>query len=571
MQTPGEAFHAVPPADPDTAEYLAPFFQRAGAYPEREQYAMPSGHADVLPAEYQPWWNGQISSQMRAGSHAMGVDLQNLVIAALRHSPDVLAVYADVDSRQAGVGKAQGEFDWRAFAETGYDYTSDPVGSTLTTGGPPRYRDRDWHFNTGVRKQMGYGGDVEIAQEFGRQYNNSRFFLPPDQGNTRFEITFTQPLLNKAGRFYAESQTVIAQIDADVAHQELRNRLENHSLEVARAYWEVYRARAIRWQKQQLLKEASSILDMLRAREAVDAVRRQVLRAEAAVASRRSEIMRAEATVRNAESRLRLLVNDPVLVNGGQIELIPVEMPIAHYVDVSMRGSLETALCYRPDIAQAVREIRSASVRLGVAKKELLPTLDLVVSSYLAGLDGDAQIGTAFGNQFGEGEPGYSLGLLFEVPIGNRSARAEFESRHAELRKAMFELQSTVEAGLTEVEVAVREVETSYQEMIGRYQAMIAADAESSYLDRRWRHIPGYDAATPYLLEDLLDAQERLADEEQSFVTAQVNYTLAQIELKRATGTLMRCMDGGCYQQGWPTPEPAVAGRAAGAWTGGRY
>jgi outer membrane protein TolC len=309
---------------------------------------------------------------------------------------------------------------------------------------------------------------------------------------------------------------------------------------------------------------------MLTARQAVDAVRRQVLRAEAAVASRRSEIMRAEATVRNAESRLRLLVNDPQLINGGRIELIPIEVPVAHYVEISMRSSLETALCCRPDIAQAVREIRTASVRLGVAKKELLPKLDLVVSTYLAGLEGDAKIGTAFGNQFADGEPGYSLGVLFEVPLGNRSARSEFESRHAELRKAMFELQSIVGTGLTEVEMAVREVETSYQEMIGKYQAMIAANAESSYLDRRWRLVPGYDAATPFLLEDLLDAQERLADEEAGFVTAQVDYTLALIKLKQATGTLMRSMDGGCYQQGWSAPDAAVARRAAGAWTGGR-
>jgi outer membrane protein TolC len=370
---------------------------------------------------------------------------------------------------------------------------------------------------------------------------------------------------------YNESRTVIAQIDTEVAHQELRDKLEKHSLEVARAYWDVYRARAIHRQKQNLLTSASSILDMLVAREAVDAVRRQVLRADAAVASRRSEIMRAEATVRNAESRLRLLVNDPKLVNGGRVELIPVEMPAACYVDISMRDSLETALCCRPDIASAVREIRTASVRLGVAKTELLPTLDLVVSTYLAGLEGDARIGTAFGNQFADGEPGYSLGLLFEIPLGNRTARAEFESRHAELRKAMFELQSTVATGLTEVEVAVREVETSYHEMIGKYQAMIAAEAESSYLDRRWRLVPGYDAATPYLLEDLLDAQERLADEEAGFVTAQVNYTLALIELKRATGTLMRSIDGGGYQQGWPASDATVANRPAQGWMRGRY
>jgi hypothetical protein len=122
----------------------------------------------------------------------------------------------------------------------------------------------------------------------------------------------------------------------------------------------------------------------------------------------------------------------------------------------------------------------------------------------------------------------------------------------------MFLFQSKVESALTEVEIAVRDVETSYREMVSKWQAMIAADAETRYLGQRWRLLPGYDTTTPFLLEDLLDAQERLAEEEAGFVTSQVDYTLALIELKRVTGTLMRCMNGDSYQQGW-SDESAVA------------
>ena len=60
-----------------------------------------------------------------------------------------------------------------------------------------------------------------------------------------------------------------------------------------------------------------------------------------------------------------------------------------------------------------------------------------------------------------------------------------------------------------------------------------------------WRLIPGDDGDTPHLLEDLLDSQERLALEEASFVTAQVTHMLALMELKRATGTLMRYLTQG--------------------------
>jgi outer membrane protein TolC len=331
----------------------------------------------------------------------------------------------------------------------------------------------------------------------------------------------------------------------------MQQELQDHSVKVAQAYWDVYRARALLLQKQKLFDRAMSILQLLKAREEVDAVQRQVLRAEAAVASRRSDITRFAAAIRNAESQLRLLVNDPQLFDGGTIELIPAELPAPGQVNVSLRGSLEAALYYRPDVAQAVREIRAAGVRLGVAKNELLPRLDFIASTYVAGLEGDARIATAFGNQFSVGEPGYSFGLLFEVPLGNRTARAEYQRRQAELSQATFAFRSTVETGLTEVEIAVREVETAYQEVVSRYQAMFAADAEEKYLYQRWRLIPGHDGATPHLLEDLLDAQDRLADEEAGFVAAQVSYVLALTRLKQATGTLLRFADDYNGRESW--------------------
>jgi outer membrane protein TolC len=559
---PVEVACAAPPmCDPETVMYTAPYQQRVAGYPDRESYPVPAGEAAALPSGYEPWWSNRVRVGLRPGSRTLAVNVENLVLGALANSPDILSVQAETEARQTGVERECGQFDWRAFVDATYNFVSDPVGNELTTGGPPRYRDRDWDIAAGVRKRVGLGGEVEISQQIGSQYNNSRFFVPPNQGQTRLEISFTQPLLAKAGGFYNNSRIVLAQIDGEIARNDLQKKLQQHSVQVAEAYWEVYRARATRLQKQRLYDRAVSILELLKAREEIDAVQRQVLRAEAAVASRRSDITRSAAAIRNAESQLRLLVNDPQLFEGSQLELIPVDLPRPDRGCVSLRTSLEAALYYRPDVAQAVREIRAACVRLGVAKNELLPRLDFIVSTYVAGLEGEADVGQALGNQFSVGEPGYTVGLLFEVPLGNRTARAEYARRQAELDRATFAFRSTVETGLTEVELAVREVETSYQEMVGRYQAMVAADAEEKYLYQRWRLIPGHDGATPYLLEDVLDAQDRLADEETAFVLAQVNHVLALAYLKRATGTLLRFDEGQCGREHWYDVPEACARR----------
>ena len=91
--------------------------------------------------------------------------------------------------------------------------------------------------------------------------------------------------------------------------------------------------------------------------------------------------------------------------------------------------------------------------------------------------------------------------------------------------------------------------------MLARFQAMIAADTEANYLLERWRLLPGNDQTTSFLLEDVLDAQERVAAEEQDFVEAQVAYVISVVRLKRASGILLSC-DCGNSPVSFMTPAP---------------
>ena len=126
----------------------------------------------------------------------------------------------------------------------------------------------------------------------------------------------------------------------------------------------------------------------------------------------------------------------------------------------------------------------------------------------------------------------------FELPIGNRAARAREQQRKWELERSTQQFRVVVETGLTEVELAVREVDTAYQEMQGRYLAMVAASNESEYLTDRWQTLPGINDSVTQLIENLLDSQERLADEEAAYANAQFDYSVAAVRLKQAMGTL---------------------------------
>ena len=67
---------------------------------------------------------------------------------------------------------------------------------------------------------------------------------------------------------------------------------------------------------------------------------------------------------------------------------------------------------------------------------------------------------------------------------------------------------------------------------------MVAANNESEYLTDRWQTLPGINDSVTQLIENLLDAQERLADEEAAYANAQFDYSVAAVKLKQAMGTL---------------------------------
>lgn len=529
---------------PDALPWTAAYEDRAARAPVDESIDTAGGDLSELPRRYSPWWVAEVPLPIRASHDTLPVDVDSLVIGALQYAPQVMGIRTQPDINNSIMAAENAAFDWTAFVNSKWDDLNDPVGNTLTTGNNSnRFIDQVATIQAGVRRRNQYGGELEVSQKWGWQDNNSRFFVPAPQGTTRLQLNYTQPLLNGAGVAYNQSRIVLAQVELNRSFDVVQEEIQNHLVKVTEAYWDLYRSRVVYLQRKRVYDSAIHILDTLGGREEIDALQRQVNRAKAAVASRRSEIVRAQASIRNAESRLRLLVNDPRFLDLSKTELVPIEAPRPDHVQLSLSGSLQQALQNRPDISQAVHDLRAAGVRLGVAQNELLPKLDLVLNSYVAGLSGDHDILQSWGNQFADGRPGYTVGGQFEMPLGNRAAQARQDRRQWELTKAVYDFRTVVETGLTDVELAVRETETSYREMLAKFQSLIAAETEASYLEDRWKVLPGADRGTTLLLEDLLDAQQRLADTEGEFVQAQVSYSIALIRTRRAMGTLLICQN----------------------------
>lgn len=485
------------------------------------------------------WWADRIRAPQRATPANLEVSLNSLLVGALTHSARIQVISDEPLIKETEITTADAAFDWTSFLDARWDDLSEPVGNTLTTGGPDRLRDHNATFELGVRRRNTIGGEFEVSQRYGHQNNNSIFFIPNNQGTARLSLSYTQPLLRGAGRAYNTSLTVLAKLKTGVARDEFERQLQEHLLDVARSYWNLYFERGKLVQQQRLLEAGTSILNELESRKEVDALTSQIVRARSAVETRRAQLIRARLAIRTAEARIRALVNDAALGDTMSLELIPQEQLSEAPFVVDLQSSVSEALRRRPEVNASIRQIKSAGVRLNMSKQETLPMLNVILETYVMGLAGNSSIGTAFNEQFTEGEPSYGVGLQYEYPIWNRAASSRLQKSRLELRRLQSQFRSTMETLKLEVEVSVHELNAAFESLGAKRRAMEAAAAEVNYLRDRWQLLPSDNGSASLLLEDLLDAQERLTEAEEGLLQSKLEYSLAQFAYKKAIGALL--------------------------------
>jgi outer membrane protein TolC len=495
-----------------------------------------SSQQALMPA----WWNEHVAKSLR-DQQPIAADIHTLLYLAVHHSNQIKIAKRDPLIRETAIQEADSNFDWVRYLDTAWNDTSEPISNTLTAGGTAtRFNDNTFQLNGGVRRLTRSGGQLDIGQRFGWQDNNSTFFIPDNQATGQMTLSYTHPLLRGRGQAYNNSIVFLAQIDAEVAEHEFMATLQEELLEVTRGYWALYLERSVLAHQMRLFLKTQQIFQTLKARQAVDTQRTQLITASAALENRRADLIRARTAVTNAETRLRGLINAPELQNSDQAELIPVEPPSEQMYPADLQAEIQMALQNRPEAMAAIQQVKAGSTRLGVAQHELLPALNLVTQGYANGLRGDSDFGGAFGDQFTVGRPSYSLGVQYQMPVGNRLAKARLCRRQHELSRLQDEYARALQIITTEVDIAVRELHTSYLEINAKSRALAAAEAEADTIEQRWLRMIDGNGSAALNLESLLRSQERVTEAEREYVTSLLTYNLAMVNLKRTNGTLLQ-------------------------------
>lgn len=501
----------------------------------------PTGFVPVVeaapPVDLPGWFqDGDKPLLPRAGERRQAT-LDDLFVTALKHSHQI-RVFADMPViRETGVREAEGVFDFHAFVQPSFDHVNEPVGNALVSATRDRLVEDSTSTEFGIRKKLDTGADLSVAERLSHTRSTADFFVPGRQAASTLTVRLVQPLLSGAGVRYNSSVLHLARLDGEIAQQELLRQVEAHLLEIARAYWTLYSARAVYAQYTRQAETTRGILEELKARANADALRHQILRAESSLAERRADMVRAELAILNAQERLRALINEDA--GWAQAEIIPTTPLHRQPIPVDrVKGPGAVALEKRPEIKQAFLQLRAAAVRLGMNENDVLPRLNLILEGRLAGLGRGMDFGRSFGDQGDVGDGGGLVGLLFEVPLGNNAGEARLIRREMEMRQQFSQIRTTIDTILLEVRISERETDAGFRDFVAKNESANAAREEVAHLLAR-KDVEAMRAPASSYILDLMEAQDRQVSAERALAQSLATYQVAALNLQRAQGMLL--------------------------------
>ena len=482
----------------------------------------------------------RISTERLIAGHPINWSLNDALTAALHYSNRVSSLKIRAAEELQNVGIEFGAFDTRAFIEQRFRDSAEPVGQSFeATAGLGVINENDFNIRSGLRKQLRSGGDFEIGNSIQYRNNDSGVLVPDDQVFNRFGARLNKEILRGAGQSIALNQVLVARHNADAQEAASMAEIANHLTAVMNAYWDIFAARGAVLAANENRDLAIEVLRELESREEIDADENLLAQARATISLRELQITDAINQLKRAQISMVALVNAPeLLANKQRIEFLPQVAVNLESVEIDTDSRINTAVQRRPEIADAISQLRSAQTINHFSLNQLLPQLTLALEASLNGLDGDNDFGGAFGNQF-DNRVTYGVGFDFELPIGNRQAR--FGRKRTELAVARFEQQwlQLIEEVKAEVLINAENFDASQKRLQSQQNVLKFALEELYFLNARKVVAPREESNPSFALTQILAAQDRQGAAKAGFVESVAEKHRTIFELNRATGVLV--------------------------------
>ena len=480
--------------------------------------------------------------------------LDDAIAGALASNESIRIERAGRDAAVAAAGGAQGAYDPLLTVGAGWSSATPPVNSAFSGApeGELAPTNRTTEASASVDQLLPTGAVVSVTTGSSRETTDGAFtFLSPAY-QTQLGVELRQPLLRDRTIDPARMTLQVTAADRNRAEASLRREVLETVASVERAYWNLVAARRAVAVQQETVGLATQQLDETRSRIQSGTVpETELAQPRAELERRRGDLLAAREAASRAETALKsLILGDDTAAWSERLE--PVDDSDVDIAPVDVGAAMERALDSRPELDAAQATVARRKVETTFAKDRIRPALDLVLSydryglagsrnasgSNIPGLSGDVpsdlegNFGDAVGqladNEFDDAR----IALQLQVPIGNRSARADAEiARTAQVQAEadVTRLRKTIRAQVLDAAAAT---ETAGARIEAARAAREAAEVQLSAEQDRFE----VGLSTNFLV---LTRQNDLAAARLAEIEALTDYRNARTEMARATGALL--------------------------------
>jgi len=529
----------TPAVAEDAAEAPAP------AVSEAEPYAAPrfQEKIDLDAIQLEPFYEKLAA---KAAPEQTPLTLEECIRRALKSNLDIQIVSFGALKSSADILAAKGEFDPIGTGNLTYTETEQQASSQIFAyGGVSSIEDYRARGQAGIQGKLHWGTQYDVSMLVEWEENTFNYFIKEWSGG--LSLSLTQPLLRGRGKAVNLARVRIARNSEEAAEHQLRIQTMSSLAEVIKAYWDLVGAVEQLKVRQSSMTNAERLLTLNEKRlEIGTGAAIDVVQARAGLAARQSGVISAMSTIADATTRLRNLLNvDP----GDPLQekrIVPVDRPRPDDSEVRLDESIARALELRPEIQAAALAIENARINTTVAKNNLLPQLD-VGGSVFQGARGPEKY-DVFEGVRDRDDNSMSVTVQGSVPIGNRTARGQYQRSRIEISEAERQLEKVRQDIMLTVRMAYTAIETN--------RTLV----ESSTQSRKLQEVNV--AAEEKLLElglassyQVLDMQDDLTAAQSQEVQATIALEKAFVDLRLAEGSLLDMLG---IEFVPPLPEPPI-------------
>ncbi len=380
----------------------------------------------------------------------------------------------------------------------------------------------------GIRNKLPTGGEISISYKASRKTNNliSRTIPFDTEYTTLLNLTLKQPLLRNAGRSVTETDRRVAELEYQIALQQLTQQALKSGIDGLSLYWQLHRAQETAALRKEAMANAEALLVDAGARmEAGKVPASAVLELQGVILNRQADLARSQQALREAQSKLATALNmawndsNPIGTAAQENRnepALPMDTP-----------ALDAALRMWSPYQVALLKQQQAQTRLNFAQNQMHPLVDLVMSYGGTGYSNLPQDARKYAGA--ATYPDWYVGLNFELPLnGNQKAQQQYLAQSARLTQAELEIMAIQNSFANDLTVRLSDLRNARTVLKSSHEEV---KLRQTILDNEHQRIKLGSGSLGTLIQrqvDLTESKQRLLENRVRFELAMATWQYTQ-------------------------------------------